>query len=389
MGKRELLLIVAFVILGGIVYQITAPPPVPGEVGFSVSRIVNNLRREMRGNRASAERTATGVHAIDASVTEVRVTLRNGPLTITGEDRSDVSAELLVNSTGYDDAEAQRLAGETNLTFDQAGAILFVSVHFPEAGSQRVRSMALKVPSRLIVRMIERSTGKLDIINVAGVDGTSRGDTTIRQISGLATVSHRGGDLAISDAGSVKLSSRGSDVTLADIRGAATINTQAGELKTTGIAGPIELESNATDVTMEGLERTTEMVRVNATGGSIEMRGLRTESRIDLRSVDLQLVMDRPAIVSVYGEGSEPVEVTLPPGGFRVDAVAREGIRTTPDDLAVRLGLSITRATPEGEAKISGDVNGGGPLMTLRTRGPITFAAPADANAKPASTAKS
>lgn len=370
MGKRELMLIAAFVILGGIVYQLTATPAPPGEEGFSISKILDEVRREVRGSRFSAERTSTVVQAIDAAVTEVRVTLRNGPLTIVGEPRDDVSAELKATSNGVDDAEAQRLVEATNIKFDKAGSILFVSVDFPEPGQQRVRNLALAVPSRLIVRVIESHQGKLEISGVAGVElGMARGETIVQNISGRVTASHRGGDFRVSDAGSVELTTRGSDVTVERIRGEATFETQAGDLKTTGIAGAIELESNATDVLLEALERTAGAVHVNASGGDVEMRGLRTESRIDLRNAGLDLVVDRPATIAIYSEGDEPVNVTVPRAGFRLDALATgAAVRTTPDDLAVKWGVDVTRAEPDGEQKVSGDVHGGGPLLTIRTR---------------------
>ncbi len=46
MGKRELLLVAAFVIVGALVYQLTAPPPGPGERSFSLSQLIGNIRRE-------------------------------------------------------------------------------------------------------------------------------------------------------------------------------------------------------------------------------------------------------------------------------------------------------------------------------------------------------
>ncbi len=86
MGKRELLLIVAFVIVGAVVYQVTAPPPAPGERSFSLGRVIESIRREVRGNRASAEKTTTSTHPLDAGVTELRVVAR-GEITVTGEER--------------------------------------------------------------------------------------------------------------------------------------------------------------------------------------------------------------------------------------------------------------------------------------------------------------
>ena len=57
MGKRELVIVAAIVLIGFAVYQVTAPPADPSDNGFSVGRVVNEIRREIRGQRASAETT--------------------------------------------------------------------------------------------------------------------------------------------------------------------------------------------------------------------------------------------------------------------------------------------------------------------------------------------
>jgi hypothetical protein len=119
------------------------------------------------------------------------------------------------------------------------------------------------------------------------------------------------------------------------------------------------------------------MIRVNAVAGSVEMLGLRSESRIDLRNADLKLAVDRPAVIAVYSEGDEPVEVAMPAEGFRIDAAAREAeITSTPADLLKTWGLDVSRVDGESEQKLTGSVHGGGPLLTIRTRqGSITLAA--------------
>ncbi len=113
MGKRELLLIVAFLIVGVVVYQATAPPSGPNERSFSFSRILEHVRREMRGNRASAEETKVSTHELEPGTNEIRITGSFAELTITGENRKDVELKHRVTSTGYDDAEAKALVIET------------------------------------------------------------------------------------------------------------------------------------------------------------------------------------------------------------------------------------------------------------------------------------
>ena len=160
-------------------YQVTAPPPAPGERSFSLGRVIESIRREVRGNQASAEKTTTSTHPIDTGVTELRATGRF-EMTVTGEDREDIAAELQVHSNGYDEAEAQKLAGETVLKIDRAGSRLTASVSFPHDGSQRAK-LRLKIPSRLLVTL--ESGARLDVSNVAGVELNSRGDIEIRKVA--------------------------------------------------------------------------------------------------------------------------------------------------------------------------------------------------------------
>ena len=98
MGKRELLLIVGFVIAGAIVYQATAPAPAPGTTLVLRQLKCINFRRHLRGNRASADLTTTTTHPVDAAITELRIIARPGgpppELTITGEDRADIECRV-------------------------------------------------------------------------------------------------------------------------------------------------------------------------------------------------------------------------------------------------------------------------------------------------------
>ena len=165
MGKRELLLICAFATVGALVYSRPRPRRPPGEQGFSVSRIVEHVRREIHGNRSSAEVTTTTAIPLKPGVTEVRFETGNAPLTITGEDRADVLCELQVWSSGYDETEAKRYAGETALKPTEAGVSLVIGINYPEPATQRA-TLVVRMPKALAVR-IQPSRGKLEIADVA------------------------------------------------------------------------------------------------------------------------------------------------------------------------------------------------------------------------------
>src|SRR5215213_10091799 len=135
MGKRELLLVVGFVLVGALVYQFTAPPPDPSARGFSFSRIIDNIRREVRGRPESAEVTQTFARPATEALKEIRIRMAIGGIAVTGEDRDDISAEFHVRSNGYDKAEAEKLAKASSLKFDEAGGVLIIATDFPNEGT--------------------------------------------------------------------------------------------------------------------------------------------------------------------------------------------------------------------------------------------------------------
>ncbi len=134
MGKRELLLVVCFLIVGVVVYQATAPTPAPGERGLSLGRLIEAARREIGGNRAVADLTTTSTHKVTGEITELRITGPISEVEVLGEDRSDVESTLTVNSRAYNDAEAKQYAQESKLVADQTAAALILRMQFPTPG---------------------------------------------------------------------------------------------------------------------------------------------------------------------------------------------------------------------------------------------------------------
>lgn len=361
MGKRELLLIAAFVVVGAIVYQFTAPPPAPGERNFGPGQVVEHIRRAMRGNRASAELTTRSTHPVDVSVTELRFAdLKTTNVNVTGEDRSDIDAELRVHSNAYDDSEAQRTAKDSVLKVDRAGGRMVFTVSYPLEGVQR-GWVTMKVPERLAVQL-QGGGNDLSFNHVAAIEiGGARGKMEISDITGLVSGAHRGGDLRIANAGSVKLTTNGTDVQIERVRGQLSMTMRGGELKSSDLAGPIDLDTQGTDITLDRLEKTNGMVRINAVGASLDVKGLRTEARFDVRGSEVDVTIERAAPLAIYSEGGGSIEITPPSGGYQLDAVATDGAIELPSDM-----LEVTSSGSEHRA--TGPINGGGPTITIRSR---------------------
>ena len=373
MGKRELLLVGAFVIVGVLMYQLTAAPPPPGSNRVSARGVLDHIRRELRGNRSNAEATSTTTHPVTAAAGELRLRLgQTANVTVVGEARDDIEIQLKVWSNGYDDAEAVRLAKQSvdALKVDDAGAALIATVTYPDPGQQRPTA-SVKVPSRLRVRIEQAST--ITATNLSALElGPTRGDATISDVSGLVTGTHRGGKLSLARVGMVKLNTRGSEVMIADAR-ELTLTINGGSLEAGGIAGAIEIDSTQADLKLLRLETTKGPVRINAAGETVLLDGLQTEARIDGRNSVIHAILRQPSMVAIYNEAGE-IRLTPPAsGGYKIDALARNGT-ISPPDVMQQLGIEHVMATDTKEARATATVRGGGPMITLRaTRGAIVF----------------
>ena len=367
MGKRELLLVICFVVVGVVVYQVTAPTPAPGERGLSLGRLIEAARREVGGNRAVAELTTTTTHAVTSEITELRITGSISEVDVQGQDRSDIESTLFVNSRAYNEAEAKQYAAESKLVADQTASALILRMQFPTPGRQR-STVKLKVPARFRIR-VEPGSGTLDVKNVAAVEiAGTRGEVTLSQIAGRVEVSHRGGEVTIQDAGSLDFNGRSGSLKLTGVRGDTSIKMDGGgEITVANLAGSLNLESRNTEVTIENLESTRGPIRVNSIAGSVKIKGLKSEARIDVRNAELDVAMTGAATVAIYTE-NDRVALTPPPGGYTLDALVIDG-EIKPAERISELGLRATRENDK-EARLVGAIKGGGPTITVRaTRG--------------------
>lgn len=376
MGKRELLLVICFVVIGVVVYQATAPPANPNDRSFSFARLIEAARREVSGNRAHSERTATAAHRLDPEVGELRIVGNIAEVEITGEDRPDIDSALRISSAAYNDAEAKQYADETQLIIDPAGASIAFRVKYPEGrhtGRQRA-FLVLKVPSRMRVR-IEPGPGKVTIGNVAAVETMqSRGATTIKNVAGRVSLDHRGGPVTIDQIEALKFSGRNTELKVSGVRTDASIRLEGGELSGSQLAGPVDVDARNVDVVLSKLDASRGPIRVNVNGGSARLDGVKADTRVDGRNAELDVTIGASAPITVYNDGGN-VALTLPTSGYRLDALVTGGRITPVGTTFEKLGLtSSTSEPPNPEERASGAVNGGGPTITIRaTRGDVTL----------------
>lgn len=365
MGKRELVLIAVFLVMGIGVYQFRAAPPPPGSEGFSIGGLVQKLKREVQGAREVATATSAQSRPVDGPVKLVRLNLpRNNALIINGTDGTNVSVEMQVTARGFNQAEAKSAADAAKIVIESAGDAIVVTTQWParqnnESGFVSEATITIGLPKRLHLR-VELHSGRLSVSNVAALEVMGqRGETRVAKIAGHVVLNHTGGRLEIESVPSLKLIARNSNAKIRNVGGALTMETTGAELQMDEIVGPLEIEARNTELVFDAAKLLKPPFRYNGTGGLLRVSGLRTESRIDGRNVDFDVALAAAAPVTIYSTG-EDIRVTAPPGGYTLDAVATEGDIRSEDS-------SIT-ATPgdSPDARATATIRGGGPALTLR-----------------------
>jgi len=326
MGRRELALIVGFVVAGVLVWHVTAPNA--EGPGFSIGGWLSEIRREMRGRRASAEVTTNPAIPVDESVGELRLTL-SGDVTIKGENRTDVAAELKVISDGFDDAEAKTLATETALTAERFADSVVLAWTFPDPGRQ-VPRLTLRVPSRLRIQV--EGGGTATISGVETVTLTrARGTIKIDKVRGLVKGDPRGGHLTIDGANAVDLTLAGGETTLRNVGADVRLNVRGGQVRLDKASGRVTIAGNDARIRLDSVagELRAEMVE-----GDLELNDVGAPVDIDARDTAVTLSWLRPNAAKIQvRDGS--LDLTLPKdaASYSLDVRATRGELRVPDTL--------------------------------------------------------
>ena len=342
MGKRELLIIAAFILIGGVAYQLTAPPPTGDESRFSLSRVLTTFRREVGANRASASATTRGTIAITPALEEVRIAGMTA-VSVTGENRHDISYALTVESTGPDEVTAQEAAARTTLLDDDLGPVLSLRPQQTRQGRQVAR-LTLTLPSHLKLRVEGGSAGTT--VAASAVRGVQLdavvGDTRLERVQGAITGSHRNGELRIDDAGSVTMTLVLSKATIGGVRGAVMLSARNGRCELTAPQGAVELDLSNEDVT---IAQNAAFVSIGGSGGRIAISDPQQDVKVDVRRAAIDLALRRPVRVTVLTTDA-PLRLQLgePIPPITLDAASiGSTIKASAMDLATEHGETESR----------------------------------------------
>lgn len=360
MGKRELLIIVIFVALGTVAYQVAAPPAT-GERGFSFSNFFNEARREMRGNPGHGKFVHTASIPVPADLREVRLIGVSEGVKILGDDRNTIDYEFTVNSNGPDDAAAVGYAKETVLEKDDLGDSLVLRAQYPKPASQR-STIVMHVPARLAVR-VENSLGA-DVRNVASVHMEGmRSTVTLTNVAGSITGVQQDGDFVIDGAKSVKLRLIRSKSKIMKVSGGLILDLRDGNSEIMESAGPVEIDQVRTDLTLTDHKGT---ITVRGNDGEVTLVRPSAETRVDVRRAEVEVLVEKAVPMTIITSDEALRLILAGSPSFSLDAAASDStIQAAEFDLKHEMADTDARLSHQFGAK--SDVR-----ITLRnTRGEI------------------
>jgi hypothetical protein len=363
MGKRELLLISGFVVVGLLVYQLTMPAT--ADTGGGVAAWWARVRSHVQQNWTEQHFERKEEVPVPPAARTVALEVDRGTVTISGEARETLALDLSGVVFGTDQAVAQSLAEQVKATVTSDGPVMRIALAFPkrEGNERRPRvQLTLRVPSRLGVE-IRLNGGELDITNVASVQAVkASGRLRFANIAGAVSGELGPGDIDIDQVGSLAIETRSSQVRVAKVAGAFEVKARRGDFRARGIGGPAHLEGRDIEGELEDLAGP---LRLTGSGGEVRVRDARDSITADTERTTLKFTLGTAIPITATTE-HDAIELTLPPGGIDLDAMATDGDIRTPE------GLVPLQRTGE-DVKAIGPVRGGGPRVMLRTsRGDIT-----------------
>lgn len=234
------------------------------------------------------------------------------------------------------DAEADEVARDLELTIEQEGNNVRASARYARKLSGRIFGSWPPVVVDFVVTIPERFNVDLS---------TSGGDIDVGNLTGSARVKTSGGDITLARVqGPVNGSTSGGDIRVTEAVDEVDLGTSGGDIIVGRASGQVKLETSGGDITVE---RASGALDASTSGGDVRV------------TLEGPLTQD----ISLGTSGGDVVARVDPEAGFHLDASTSGG------DVEVN-GLTIRiEKGGIGKSRLSGEVNGGGATLKLRSSG--------------------
>jgi hypothetical protein len=295
----------------------------------------------------AAAQTAEGSFERTLKVTgpvELNVRTGSGRIRVIASvgDTVKIAARLRADNSWFSgDASARIRQIEKNPPVEQAGNTLQLGRFADENLAKDISiSYDVTVPARATVNA-RTGSGSIDIGDLSGpVDAnTGSGSITVGRVAGPVTASTGSGSIVVTGAGSLNARTGSGSIRGSAVAGALTASSGSGSVHVAQSGkGDVNVSSSSGEVEVTGVDGAA---RVSASSGSVVVEG-------------------RPSAAWDIHSSSGGVTVRIPSdAAFDLDARVSSGrIETT---------HAITMSGTIDKQRLQGKVQGGGPLVNIRT----------------------
>jgi hypothetical protein len=266
----------------------------------------------------------------------LRVETQGGAIRVMPSTGSEVRITATQKINASTEAEADELLKKLELTFEQTGNTVRVTSKYERQPSGFRWGSWPPVQVDIAVTLPASFATELN---------TSGGGITVGDLNGKADLRTSGGGIKLGKmGGEVDAHTSGGSITLDEARGPVELKTSGGNITVGRIAGPADLSTSGGSIKVESV---ASVVRAHTSGGSIQANitgPLTEECSLGTSGGSVRVTVDKAA-------------------AFRLDAsTSGGGVDAT--------GLTVTLEKPSRDrSQIAGTVNGGGPLLKLRSSG--------------------
>lgn len=316
----------------------------------------------------TAKTTYSGVEIVGTSPTQAGRSGANAQFYVHYEVTVPAGYSLDVN-TGVGDIETQDIGGTASLV-TQGGNIRTGRIGFIGFRNVSQAHPTAKLSTEGGHIKVQDVVGDLDAFTAGGhiVAGNISGDALLRsggghiragQIGGRAKLETDGGNITLKQAGSfVSVRTGGGQIDFGEVRGSVRAQTGGGGIRIITASGPMEVESNGGSIC---LTRVAGAIQAATAGGNIQA-WISPETASSGSKVSL------PG-ASQLSSGAGDIIVFLPRNlAASIDALVENGgIGRIDADPAILLNIQQTGGRGSGPVRATGELNGGGEVLKLRT----------------------
>lgn len=273
-----------------------------------------------------------------------------GTVQVRSWPKEEVKVEVTKWVEGRHRRSAKELFEDYEISYSQTARGVSIVAEMRGMSGWRRSNDGLQVEFRISVPQrynldLNTSGGSIavdDLIGEARVK-TSGGSLTLGRIEGPVTAKTSGGSIALQQCkGDLLARTSGGGIEVGDVDGEVDVETSGGSIQVDGAHGDLHAHTSGGGLSLRNLHGN---VDASTSGGSIE--------------AELLAPISAPCELSTSGGGIS-VYVSK---DFKADIDARSS------GGGVHCDMPITVQGSFGEGKLQGKLNGGGPVLTLRTSG--------------------